>query len=124
MQGDDLMKLARTALAVLAPLLATSAGFAATPSSVTGTVTQIQGDSNGYYYVYFSTTISGQPACATNHTVYVINASTTAGAAEMSVAQVAYGFQQSVTATGLGTCNVYGPGIETMAYIVTNTPPP
>lgn len=115
------MKPLRMALAAASLLLASSAAFAA--STVTGTVTQIEGDSNGFYYVYFSATISGQPACATNHTVYVINASTTAGAAELSVSQVAYTLQQNVTATGLGTCGVYS-AIETMAYIITNTPPP
>ena len=85
------------------------------------TITKIEAESQGHFFFYLSSNISGSPACV-DLTTYanrlVVDGSTAAGKVVVSMVEVAYALGKTVTLAGNNQCDVHA-NIETISDIFT-----
>ena len=85
------------------------------------TITQIEAEPQGHFFLYLSSNISSSPACVTlpnDANIFVVDGTTAGGKVVISVAQIAYALGKTVTMSGSNLCDVHT-GIETIADIFT-----
>ena len=111
---------ARTYLLIIAVLLGASSVSEA--GTVEGRVVFVQvghgyTQENVYALVKFDTTISAQPACATDNTRLAINPATEAGKAMLSLVLAAKAAGMVIEAIGTDNCDVMGSVQESISYL-------
>jgi hypothetical protein len=96
-------------------LLASTAATAGSASNVT--ITQIEIQTSGHFFVWLSAPVQNSAACA-NHpaNAIVLDSTTTVGRAMMSVALELHALNKTIVVSGSGLCDVH-PGYETMSDI-------
>lgn len=95
--------------------------YAFATSAVSGTVTYVRVDASGHGIVTFSQTISGSPSCITSayDNAYAFDATTYGGRNFLALVLTAQSTGATISAYGLGTCNIYGSGtVEDFDYAV------
>ncbi len=98
-------------------LLGATAAHAGTDFNVT--ISQIEIEGQGHFFVYLASTISGSPSCASlPATGFVVDGTTNAGRAVLSVIQTAYALGKTVNVYGNNQCDVHV-GYETVWDVMT-----
>ena len=85
------------------------------------TITRIEAEPQGHFFLYLSSNISGSPTCITlpaDANVFVVDGTTAGGKVVISLVQVAYSLGKTVTMSGSNLCDVHA-GVETIADIFT-----
>lgn len=107
-------------LAVVASLALSAAAFAG-PGTSTSTIANFKVDRAGHLFIYFSTNVSGGPACASQYKGMVMDATTPGGREQAALVQLAYTLGSTVKVVGQGNCALVS-GWETLDTIETVTP--
>jgi len=73
------------------------------------TITRIEAETNGHFFVYLSANITNGPSCGqVNPNAFALDASTEAGKAMMAMMIAAYTLNKTVTGIGSNVCDVHG----------------
>ena len=83
------------------------------------TVNHIEALPSGHFFVYFSSSITSSPACATlPATAFVVDGSTAGGKVVVALIQEAYALGKTISGSGSNTCTLHT-GYETISDIFT-----
>jgi hypothetical protein len=82
------------------------------------TITRIEAEAQGHFFVYLSSAVQGSPSCASSQPGFVVDGTTAGGRVVITLIEEAYAMGKTLTISGNNLCDVHA-GYETLWDIYT-----